>query len=151
MAYVFETVPADRALIDLSDPREVNWWRKRFECSEQQLVVDVLGEQDDGNAVDGVQDGARRGDAGGGLLGVEERDVGSLCQGAVDHALERIRCSADHEAIRFDRRDDVRSCITRRQADEHTSRPTEVCAASVEPFARLHVVNPASLDHTLPG
>lgn len=45
MAYVFETVPADRALIDLSDPREVNWWRKRFECSEQQLreAVSVVG------------------------------------------------------------------------------------------------------------
>jgi hypothetical protein len=37
MAYVFETVPADRGLIDLTDPREVNWWRKRFDCSEQQL------------------------------------------------------------------------------------------------------------------
>jgi len=37
MAYVFETVPANRGLIDLDDPREVNWWSKRFECSEQQL------------------------------------------------------------------------------------------------------------------
>ena len=37
MAYVFETVPADRGLIDLDDPREVNWWRKRFGCSEEQL------------------------------------------------------------------------------------------------------------------
>ena len=37
MAYVFETVPAHRALIDLNDPREVNWWRKRFDCSEEQL------------------------------------------------------------------------------------------------------------------
>jgi hypothetical protein len=36
MAYVFETVPADRSLIDIDDPREVNWWRKRFECSEEQ-------------------------------------------------------------------------------------------------------------------
>jgi hypothetical protein len=37
MAYVFETVPANRGLIDLDDPREVSWWRKRFDCSEAQL------------------------------------------------------------------------------------------------------------------
>jgi hypothetical protein len=37
MAYVFETVPADRGLIDLNDPREVSWWRKQFDCSEEQL------------------------------------------------------------------------------------------------------------------
>jgi len=37
MAYVFETVPADRGLINLSDPREIIWWRKRFDCSEDQL------------------------------------------------------------------------------------------------------------------
>jgi len=37
MAYVFETVPADRGLIDLGDPREVNWWCKQFGCSEEQL------------------------------------------------------------------------------------------------------------------
>ena len=37
MAYVFETVPADRAVIDMDDPREVNWWRKQFGCSEEQL------------------------------------------------------------------------------------------------------------------
>jgi hypothetical protein len=37
MAYVFETIPADRGLIDLDDPREVSWWRKRFDCSEEQL------------------------------------------------------------------------------------------------------------------
>ena len=37
MAYVFETLPADRGRIDLNDPREVIWWRKRFDCSEQQL------------------------------------------------------------------------------------------------------------------
>jgi hypothetical protein len=37
MAYVFATVPADRGLIDLDDPREVNWWRKQFGCSEEQL------------------------------------------------------------------------------------------------------------------
>lgn len=37
MAYVFETIPADRGLIDIDDPREVSWWRKRFDCSEEQL------------------------------------------------------------------------------------------------------------------
>lgn len=37
MAYVFETIPADRGLIDIDDPREVSWWRKRFGCSEEQL------------------------------------------------------------------------------------------------------------------
>jgi hypothetical protein len=45
MAYVFENVPADRGLIDMDDPREVNWWRKRFGCSEDQLrhAVDQVG------------------------------------------------------------------------------------------------------------
>jgi hypothetical protein len=37
MGYVFETVPANRGLIDLNDPREVSWWRKQFDCSEEQL------------------------------------------------------------------------------------------------------------------
>lgn len=41
MAYVFETVPANRGLIDMGDPREVNWWRKRFDCSEEQLRTAV--------------------------------------------------------------------------------------------------------------
>ena len=42
MAYVFESVPADRGLIDLNDPREINWWCKRFGCSEEQLRRAVL-------------------------------------------------------------------------------------------------------------
>ncbi|MBA3772726.1 MAG: DUF3606 domain-containing protein [Ramlibacter sp.] len=42
MAYVFETVPADRGLIDINDPREVSWWRKRFDCSEAQLMLAVV-------------------------------------------------------------------------------------------------------------
>lgn len=42
MAYVFETLPADRGLIDMDDPREVNWWRKRFGCSEEQLRRAVM-------------------------------------------------------------------------------------------------------------
>ncbi len=37
MAYVFETVPADRGLIDLGAPREVQWWSKQFGCNEDQL------------------------------------------------------------------------------------------------------------------
>jgi hypothetical protein len=41
MGYVFETVPADRGLIDLEDPREINWWRKQFGCSEEQLRLAV--------------------------------------------------------------------------------------------------------------
>lgn len=46
MAYVFETIPRDRGRIDLADPREVNWWRKRFDCSEEQLreAVAEVGE-----------------------------------------------------------------------------------------------------------
>jgi hypothetical protein len=45
MAYVFETIPADRGFIDLDDPREINWWRKRFDCSEEQLrkAVEQVG------------------------------------------------------------------------------------------------------------
>ena len=41
MAYVFETVPANRGLIDIDDPREVQWWSKRFGCNEQQLRLAV--------------------------------------------------------------------------------------------------------------
>jgi hypothetical protein len=37
MGYVFETIPANRGLIDLNDPREVSWWRKQFDCNEEQL------------------------------------------------------------------------------------------------------------------
>ena len=37
MSYVFESIPAQRSQIEMSDPREVTWWRKRFGCSEDQL------------------------------------------------------------------------------------------------------------------
>ena len=37
MAYVFETLPADRSCIDINDAREVQWWSKQFGCNEQQL------------------------------------------------------------------------------------------------------------------
>lgn len=50
MAYVFETIPRDRGRIDMSDPREVNWWRKRFECSEEQLR-DAVAEVGDSAAI----------------------------------------------------------------------------------------------------
>lgn len=37
MAYVFDTLPAQRNLVNLADAREVAWWCKRFGCSAQQL------------------------------------------------------------------------------------------------------------------
>ena len=37
MSYVFESIPAQRSQSEMSDPREVTWWRKRFGCSEDQL------------------------------------------------------------------------------------------------------------------
>jgi hypothetical protein len=45
MAYVFETLPAQRSAIEMGNPREVSWWSKRFGCSEEQLreAVAVVG------------------------------------------------------------------------------------------------------------
>lgn len=45
MAYVFESVPAQRSRIDLSNPSEVLYWSKTFGCSEQQLrqAVEQVG------------------------------------------------------------------------------------------------------------
>lgn len=57
MAYVFETVPADRSLIDLNDPREINWWRKKFGCSEKQLRVAVATVGDSAAKVEQLLDG----------------------------------------------------------------------------------------------
>jgi hypothetical protein len=37
MSLSFDTVPADRGRIDMNNPREVNWWTKRFACNETQL------------------------------------------------------------------------------------------------------------------
>lgn len=37
MAYVFESIPAQRNVIELGNPRELQWWMKRFACSEAQL------------------------------------------------------------------------------------------------------------------
>ena len=59
MAYVFETVPRDRGRIDLSDPREVNWWRKQFGCSEQQLREAVAVAGENAGVVEQVLDGRR--------------------------------------------------------------------------------------------
>jgi hypothetical protein len=37
MAYVFETLPADRSRIEIEDPLEVRYWAGKFGCSEAQL------------------------------------------------------------------------------------------------------------------
>lgn len=59
MAYVFETIPRDRGRIDLSDPREVNWWRKRFDCSEEQLREAVAEVGENAAMVEQVFDGRK--------------------------------------------------------------------------------------------
>jgi hypothetical protein len=59
MAYVFETVPQDRGRIDLSNPREVKWWRKKFDCSEGQLRDAVAEVGDRAAIVEQVLDGRR--------------------------------------------------------------------------------------------
>ncbi|MBK0391324.1 DUF3606 domain-containing protein [Ramlibacter algicola] len=45
MSLSFDTVPADRGRIDMSNPREVSWWTKRFACNETQLrdAVEQVG------------------------------------------------------------------------------------------------------------
>ena len=45
MSLSFDTVPADRGRIDMSNPREVSWWTKRFACNENQLrdAVEQVG------------------------------------------------------------------------------------------------------------
>jgi len=59
MAYVFETVPRDRGRIDMSDPREVNWWRKKFDCSEDQLREAVAEVGENAAMVEQLLDGRR--------------------------------------------------------------------------------------------
>lgn len=46
MAYVFESVPAQRSRIDMTNPSEVMYWSKKFGCSEKQLrqAVAEVGE-----------------------------------------------------------------------------------------------------------
>jgi hypothetical protein len=63
MAYVFETIPRDRGRIDLDDPREVSWWRKRFDCSESQLREAVAQVGDSAAMVEQLLDGRRVGAA----------------------------------------------------------------------------------------
>jgi hypothetical protein len=45
MAFAIDTVPANRGLIDMNNPREVSWWVKRFACNEAQLreAVEQVG------------------------------------------------------------------------------------------------------------
>jgi hypothetical protein len=45
VAFVFESVPAQRNMIALGDPRELSWWSKKFGCSQEQLLeaVAVVG------------------------------------------------------------------------------------------------------------
>jgi hypothetical protein len=57
MAYVFETIPRDRGRIDIDDPREVSWWRKRFDCSEEQLREAVARVGDSAAIVEQLLDG----------------------------------------------------------------------------------------------
>jgi hypothetical protein len=57
MAYVFETIPRDRGRIDLADPREVSWWRKKFDCSEEQLREAVSKVGDNAAHVEQLFDG----------------------------------------------------------------------------------------------
>ena len=45
MPFAIDTVPANRGLIDMNNPREVSWWTKRFACNEAQLrqAVEQVG------------------------------------------------------------------------------------------------------------
>lgn len=57
MAYVFETVPAQRSRIDMSNPSEVMYWSKKFGCNEQQLREAVAQVGDWSAMVEQVLDG----------------------------------------------------------------------------------------------
>jgi hypothetical protein len=57
MAYVFESLPADRSRIELDDPREVHWWAVRFGCSEGQLRDAVARVGDCAASVERLLDG----------------------------------------------------------------------------------------------
>ena len=59
MAFVFESLPRDRGRIDMNDPREVNWWRKQFGCSEDQLRAAVAEVGESAAIVEQVLDGSR--------------------------------------------------------------------------------------------
>ncbi len=57
MAYVFETVPAQRSRIDMSNPSEVMYWAKQFGCNEQQLRKAVAQVGDSAAMVEQLLDG----------------------------------------------------------------------------------------------
>ena len=57
MAYVFETVPAQRSRIDMSNPSEVMYWAKQFGCNEQQLREAVAQVGDSAAMVEQLLDG----------------------------------------------------------------------------------------------
>lgn len=57
MAYVFETVPAQRSRIDMTNPSEVTYWSKIFGCSEKQLRQAVAQVGDSSAMVEQLLDG----------------------------------------------------------------------------------------------
>lgn len=57
MAYVFETIPAVRSRIDMSNPSEISYWMKQFGCSEQQLRQAVAQVGDSSAMVEQLLDG----------------------------------------------------------------------------------------------
>ena len=57
MGYVFETVPAQRDRVDLTNPSEVMYWSKQFGCSEQQLLQAVAQVGDSSAMVEQLLDG----------------------------------------------------------------------------------------------
>ena len=57
MAYVFETVPAQRSRIDMSNPSEILYWSKQFGCSEEQLRRAVAQVGDSSAMVELLLDG----------------------------------------------------------------------------------------------
>lgn len=59
MAYVFESVPAQRNLIALDDPRELSWWSKQFGCSQQQLRDAIAKVGNSAAQVEQLLDGAQ--------------------------------------------------------------------------------------------
>ena len=57
MAYVFETVPAQRSRIDMTNPSEVMYWSKMFGCSKLQLRQAVAQVGDSSAMVEQLLDG----------------------------------------------------------------------------------------------
>lgn len=60
MAYVFESVPAQRNRIDMSNPSEIAYWSKTFGCSEQQLRQAVAQVGESSAMVEQLLDGQER-------------------------------------------------------------------------------------------